>query len=117
MFAATVPKRTAFVNKARFAAYATAAPLKKQTPSLTFAFEPFYRVILLYSGWSENNEKEMAYRVHKSVPIVPFKSAKTIVQRTRIEGRCIIVTVVKDDAMLYLSNLKAKGFDVMLDEA
>jgi ATP-dependent Clp protease adapter protein ClpS len=86
-------------------------------PSLTFAYEPFYRVILLYSGWADNNEKEMAYRVHKSVPIITFNNAKNIVQRARVEGRCIVVTVIKDDAVLYSGNLKAKGFDVMLDEA
>lgn len=95
---------------------ATAAPLKSQ-PVLSFAYEPFYRVILLYSGWGDNNEKEMAYRVHKSVPIVSFSNAKSIVQRARVEGRCIVVTVIKDDAVLYSGNLKAKGFDVMLDEA
>lgn len=96
---------------------ATAAPLRKSTSSLTFAFEPFYRVILLYSGWSDNDEKEMALRVRKAVPIISFNNAKTIVQRSKIEGRCIVVTVIKDDAVLYSSNLKSKGFDVMLDEA
>ena len=93
------------------------APTKESImlPGISLQFEPFYRVILVYSDWL--NDKPVAQKVRYSVPIITSNDAMNVTRRARVEGRSIIVTVIKDDAILYMTNLKNKGLDVILDEA
>lgn len=93
------------------------APAKEpiMIPGISLQFEPFYRVILVYSEWL--NDKSTAQKVRHSVPIITLNDAINVTRRARVEGRSIVVTVIKDDAILYMTNLKNKGLDVILDEA
>lgn len=93
-------------------------PLRSAVPSkeeISFTFEPFYRVVLVYNDWI--NDKPIAQKVRYSVPIISGNDAANVVKRARLKGDAIIVTVIKDDAEKYMSNLKTKGLDVFIDEA
>lgn len=92
--------------------------VEKQSDSettLSFSFEPFYRVILLYSDW--DNDKSIAKKISKAVPIVSSVYAVQVARRCRLTGQAIVVTVIKDDAILYMSNLRNQGLRVTIDEA
>lgn len=80
-------------------------------------FEPFYRVILLYSEWNSDMDKTVAQKVKSAVPIIDAASAKKVVKQCRLQGKSIVTTVVKDEAILHASNLRNKGLKCMLDEA
>lgn len=82
---------------------------------LSLTFEPFYRVVLVYSDWV--NDKPIAQKVRYSVPIITATDAVNVVKRARAQGKAIVVTVIKDDAIMYMNNLKTKGLDVIIDEA
>jgi len=80
-----------------------------------FAYEPYYRVILIYSNWVD--DKDVAQKVHHSINVLGYNEALRVVRNAHTEGKAIVVTVIKDDAVLYMSNMKNKGLDVVLDEA
>lgn len=83
--------------------------------NINISFEPFYRVILYYSNWDD--DKTTALKITNAVSIVDFNAATKIVQNAKSHGKAIVVTVIKDDAVLYMNNLKNKGLDVSIDEA
>lgn len=100
-------------------AYAFAPMLEKTVSSEviipSFSFEPFYRVILQYSEWE--SDKPIARKVAQAVPIISGVQAMRITRKCRQTGNAIVVTVKKDDAVLYASNLRNKGLRVIMDEA
>ena len=118
---ALTSRKTIFTrfNTVTCKAFPTPAPMRDRiivtSPVINFAFEPFYRVILLYTNW--DNDKPVAKLVSASVPIITNRDAANIVKTCRIEGTAIVVTVLKDDAVLYMTNIKNKGLDCMIDEA
>lgn len=121
MYATRVLKPTVRPNTRAFiiSAFATPAPLVDRiadvAPKFSFSFEPYYRVILVYSNWT--NDKPIGKLVSASIPIITEKHATNVVRRTRIEGRAIIVTVLKNEALTYMQNIKNKGLDCVIDEA
>lgn len=92
-----------------------AKPLMDKLVDLSITFEPIYRVILINSDWV--NDKDVAKKIKTSVPPLTFADSLKIARQARVEGRAIVITAQKDDAIYYLSNLKNKGLIVMLDEA
>lgn len=83
--------------------------------NLNISFEPFYRVILVYSNWTD--DKDVALRVSQAVPIVKFKNALQIVRNAKSYGNAIIVTVTKYDAISYVKSLELKGLEGIMEEA
>jgi ATP-dependent Clp protease adapter protein ClpS len=92
-----------------------ASPLMEPKLNLTFTYEPFYRVVLIYSNWTY--DKEVAQKVHNAVPVIGFNDALRVVRNAEKDGRAIVITCIKDDANQYVSNLKKKGLDVTIVEA
>ena len=111
--ASKAPRRTS--SPRVVSARALAAPSLKSTLNLTF--EPFYRVVLLYNGWKDDKDKDIAIKVKQSVNILSFSESLVRARNARIQHSAILVTVPKDDAQLYLENLVKKGLEVKLDEA
>lgn len=83
--------------------------------NINISFEPFYRVILYYSNWDD--DKATALKITNAISIIDFNAAMKVVQNAKGYGKAIVVTVIKDDAVLYMNNLKNKGLEVSIDEA
>lgn len=83
--------------------------------NLVFAYEPFYRVVLLFSGW--NDDRVVARKIRMSIPMLRFADCINIAKQARLRGRAIIVTVKKDEAFQYSKDLETRGLKVLLDEA
>ena len=79
------------------------------------SFEPYWRVILKYSGWSDN--KLVAEYVKGSIPSLQYSNAMRIVMVAQKEGQSIVVTAIRDQAEIYCDNLKRKKLDAFLEEA
>ena len=109
-----------YTNDVRTLAAAPDATLEKVTDKVvisgfTFSFEPFYRLILIYSNWA--SDKITAEKIRASVPIVTFTEALKVTRTAKVDGKAIIATVIKDDAVAYARNLELRGLQVELDEA
>ena len=96
-------------------ARATKAP--KMSIDIKVSFESFYRVVLVYNGWTDDMDKDVALKVKQAVDTLSFGEALVRVRTARNEDVAILVTVPKDDAVLYLGNLFKKGLEAQLDEA
>lgn len=83
--------------------------------NIVFSFEPFYRVVLLFSGW--NDDRVIARKIRMSIPMLRFADCINIAHQARLRGRAIIVTVKKDEALQYSKDLETRGLKVFLDEA
>ena len=83
--------------------------------SISFAYEPFYRVILVYTNWT--NDSTVAEKVRASCRTVTFTEALKTVRYSKIHGGGIVCTVLKDEADIYSNNMKKRGLTVLLDEA
>jgi ATP-dependent Clp protease adapter protein ClpS len=83
--------------------------------NINFSYEPFCRVILVYSNWIE--DKLTAALVVNAVPKLPYNDAIRIVRSAHINGSAIVVTVLRQEAAIYADNLLKKGLDCFLEEA
>jgi len=92
-------------------------PASKVSIDIKVSFEPFYRVILLYNGWPDDKDKDVAVKVKTAINMLSFGEALTRVRTARNDETAILVTVPKDDAILYLGNILKKGLEAQLDEA
>lgn len=97
---------------------------RKETPlmdkenaiiNFNISFEPFYRVILQYSNWTD--DKDTAHLVKNAVPQLHFNEALRITKQARSTGKSIVMTSLKEEADKYASNLRSKGLDAYLEEA
>jgi len=103
------------VYESRYAFQERTLPANSTIFNLNIAFEPFYRVILIYTNWTD--DKDVALRVTQAVPIVKFKVALQIVRNASSYGSAIIATVTKDDALAYVKSLTFKGLEAVVEEA
>jgi hypothetical protein len=85
--------------------------------SLNISFEPFYRVVLIYNGWKDDKDKDVAIKVKQSIDILSFGESLGRARTARQQSSAILVTVPKDDAHVYVENLVKKGLEAKLDEA
>lgn len=113
-------KHIHFQQPSRYIAVAS-APAASPTPQkilmsgFTFSFEPFYRVILIYNNWS--SDKIVAEKIRASIPIITFTEALKVARMAKVDGKAIVVTVIKDDAFMYVRSMEMRGLTVELDEA
>ena len=96
---------------------ARATKVPKMSIDIKVSFESFYRVVLVYNGWTDDKDKDVALKVKQAVDMLSFGEALTRVRNARTEDVAILVTVPKDDAVLYMGNLFKKGLEAQLDEA
>ena len=109
------PTFTTLSRKKPYQTRVLPTPTKKDAPLANITFEPFYRVVLIYSEWE--NDKSVAQKVKISVPIISGADALSVTKRAKQEGRAIVVTVIKEDALTYMNNLRRKGLITEIDEA
>lgn len=81
----------------------------------SFQFEPFFRVILHFSEWSEG--KQIAKLVRIAVPIISSTESIRVVEMAELHTKSIVVTVKKDEAELYVQRLLVAGLIASMEEA
>ncbi len=81
----------------------------------SFEVEPFYRVLLHYSQWT--NKDQIARIVRFSVPIISMNECLHIVEMAESYETAIVVTVKKDDAELYMQRLLIAGLKSSIEVA
>jgi hypothetical protein len=77
--------------------------------SLRISFEPFYRVVLLYTQWED--DKKAASRLVTAVSLIKIAEGVHITRSARKYGMSIVVTVLQAEAELYLRKMRANGLD------
>lgn len=80
-----------------------------------FFYAPMQRVVLHYSGWSEDGE--IATRVRKAVPMVSRDHAQNAAAMARLQGTAIVLTAEPGVAEDAVSNLHAQGLRATVMEA
>lgn len=113
MKAMMLPSRS--LVRARAILDAKVAP--RAATDIVFRFEPFYRVLLVYSGWPDVDDKDIGKKVKLSVPILSLGDSVSISRRARAEGRSIVVTVPEDEAGVFVKRLKDRGLLADVEEA
>ena len=93
----------------------TVLPWMVDAATFSISFDTFYRVILHYTAWSDDNIT--AKQVAKAVPALTYSEALRIVQAASRYGSAIVVTVPLDDARLYELRLTRFGFKASIEEA
>lgn len=78
-------------------------------------FEPFYRVILHYSQWTEG--KQIARLVRIAVPVISMNDSIRVVEMAELHETSIVVTVEKEDAEAYVQRLLVAGLIASLELA
>lgn len=81
----------------------------------SFEVEPFYRVLLHYSQWT--NKDQVARIVRFSVPVLSMNEALHIVGMAESYETAIVVTVKKQEAELYMQRLLIAGLKSSIDIA
>lgn len=77
--------------------------------SLKIKFEPYYRVVLVYNNWED--DKNAAARLILAVHILDPKQGIHVAKNARKEGLAIVVTVMQQDAEIYLHKMRKVGLD------
>ena len=77
--------------------------------SLKIHFEPYYRVVLVYNNWDD--DKRAAARLVLAVRILDFKHSMQITKNAKNDGIAIVVTVMQNDAEMYLHKMRKFGLD------
>lgn len=108
---------SATVRRATRTVFMRATKAPKMSIDIKVSFESFYRVVLVYNGWTDDKDKDVALKVKNAVSILSFGEALARVRTARKEDMAILVTVPKEDAILYMGNLFKKGLEAQLDEA
>ena len=89
--------------------------INEVSTTLNISFEPLYRIILVYTNWSD--DKLIAEKVKSGVPIISYKEAIRAVKYAKVHGKAILCVVLKDKAILYSKKLNLHGISVILEEA
>lgn len=83
--------------------------------NVNILFEEFYRVILHYSGWSD--DKETARKVIQAIAGMKMNEAVRIADSARRFGMAIVATVPKEEATVYTDNLLRIGLKASMEVA
>jgi hypothetical protein len=78
-------------------------------------FSPIYRVILHYSGWSE--DREVATRAKRALPDMSWDQCFRAVEQARAYGVSIMMTAPHTEAMAACQRLANVGLKATTEEA
>lgn len=95
----TIRPRSAVLEETYTISFETIYQLDRQmqgNPSMSISFEDFYRVVLHYTQWTEDDP--IAQKVKRAVPQMTMNEALRIVDSARRYGVSIVVTAPLEDA-------------------
>lgn len=102
----TIRPRSAIMEETYTISFETIYQMDRQmqgNSSLSISFDDFYRVVLHYTQWSDDDP--VAQKVRRAVPQMTMNEALRIVDAARRYGASIVVTAPLEDATRCMDSL------------